>query len=69
MNPRDAARGLLRELQAPSWAVSVAVWAEGGTTSLVVFVDPAYRRPLSVPKTFGGLPVSVRMKTPNVALV
>ena len=67
MNPRDAARELLRKIGAPSWALSVAVWAEDGKTSLVVAVDPMYRVPLNVPKTFHGLPVCVRERTPSVA--
>ena len=68
MNPKDAARALLKTLQAPSWAVSVAVWLEDGHTSLVVYVDPHYRSPMSIPDSFQGFPVSARAKTANVAL-
>ena len=67
MDARDAARELLRQLGAPTWAVSVAATLEEGRWSLVVRVDPGYGGSLAIPETFQGYTVSRQWRTPNIA--
>lgn len=63
MNPRAAARELLKSLNAPAWALSVAVVFRDGAASLQISIDPKYRLPLPIPESFGGYPVAVQVRT------
>lgn len=65
--PQAAARNLLKTLNAPAWAVSVAVTIHNDQTVLVVRVDPGYRINKSLPRLFDGYPVAAEIRTPTKA--
>lgn len=64
---REAAQGLLKVLQAPSWTLSVEVRKEEDKIYLLVNVDPRYRMPEAVPAQYEGFPVVVRWRPQAVA--
>jgi hypothetical protein len=65
----EAAAELLRQtLRAPTWAVSVWAWHEGGKVTLIVQVDPAFSLDKArVPDRFEGFEVKTQSRETPIA--
>jgi hypothetical protein len=68
MDAEAAAQALLRQLDAPSWAISIWPWSSQGKVILRVMVDASYKCSIDVPTEFAGFEVWTELRSANIAL-